>query len=241
VLDAALAAGQLPGVAVSDRLAIIGYSQGGHAALWAGQLAAEWTPDLDVVGTVSGAPVTELPVVLSSADSIPIADYLYLIIAGFEAAYPDEADPTLLLSPDGVAAVDAADAEGCAPRALSSTADMPPAGELVDDPGSVEPWATLLAANDPGRVATDTPILIVHSAADELVPARLSERLFERMCDLGQQVERRVEHRGEGHGTAGDGMYATGFAWIADRFAGEPATSTCPAARGDGEGRPGSP
>ena len=30
--------------------AIFGYSQGGHGALWAGQLAEEWAPDLDLVG-----------------------------------------------------------------------------------------------------------------------------------------------------------------------------------------------
>ena len=39
VLDAAKAAAQLPGADAGDQLAIWGHSQGGHAALWAAQLA----------------------------------------------------------------------------------------------------------------------------------------------------------------------------------------------------------
>ena len=82
VLDAARAAGQLPDADPGDRMAIFGYSQGGHGALWAGQLAAEWTPELDLVGTVAGAPATELPVIVRAAGSLPISGFLYMIIAG---------------------------------------------------------------------------------------------------------------------------------------------------------------
>jgi hypothetical protein len=61
VLDGALAARGLPDADAGDQLSIFGYSQGGHGALWAGQLAADWAPDYDLVGTVAGAPATELP------------------------------------------------------------------------------------------------------------------------------------------------------------------------------------
>ena len=51
VLDAATAAGQLPGADAGDQLAIWGHSQGGHAALWAAQLADRWAPEFELVGT----------------------------------------------------------------------------------------------------------------------------------------------------------------------------------------------
>src|SRR5690606_3738569 len=60
LLDAARAAGQLPDVEVDGRLVIAGYSQGGHAALWAREEAERWAPELELVGTLAGAPVTRL-------------------------------------------------------------------------------------------------------------------------------------------------------------------------------------
>ncbi|HEX6424458.1 MAG TPA: lipase family protein [Acidimicrobiales bacterium] len=226
VLDAALAAAQVPGAEVGDRFAVAGYSQGGHGALWAGQLAEEWAPDLELVGTFAGAPATELPLIFGAAESMPIVGFLYMIIAGFEAAYPDEADPSVVLTDAGLEALAEVD-DGCAGEVLPRLGALPREDLLRPGVGSVEPWATLAAENDPGRVVTDSPILIVHSAADDVVPAALSQILFDRMCGLGQQVERRVYDTGQGHGEAAPQAYVDGFDWIGDRFAGEPATSTC--------------
>ena len=227
VLDAALAAAQLPGADVGPRFAIAGYSQGGHGALWAGQLADEWVPGLDLVGTFAGAPASELPVIFTAAGSLPVAGFLYMIIAGFEAAYPGQADPSLLLTPAGIDVLDEVD-DGCVSDVVSRIAELPSDDLLKPGVGSIEPWATLAAENDPGRVATDTPILVVHSAADTVVPAALSELMVERMCGLGQQVERRVYDTGQDHGEAAPQAFVDGFDWIDARFAGEPATSTCP-------------
>ena len=65
MLDAGRAARQIPGVYVADTTAITGFSQGGHAALWATQLAAEWTPEQSIIGTVVGAPASD-PAALAS-------------------------------------------------------------------------------------------------------------------------------------------------------------------------------
>ncbi len=229
VLDAALAARELPDAQVGERFAVAGYSQGGHGALWAGQLAEEWAPDLELVGTFAGAPATELPVIFGAAGSTGIAGFLYMIIAGFADAYPDEADPALLLTPAGMDALDEVDT-GCVGDVVDRFATMDGAELLKPGIGSIEPWATLAEENDPGNEATDAPILIIHSAADDVVPAVLSEMLFTRMCGLGQQAERRVYDDGQGHGEAAVPAYIDAFAWIADRFADQPAASTCPEA-----------
>ena len=65
MLDAGRAARQIPGIYVAEPTAITGFSQGGHAALWAAQLAAEWTPEQQIIGTVVGAPASE-PAALAS-------------------------------------------------------------------------------------------------------------------------------------------------------------------------------
>jgi hypothetical protein len=93
----------------------------------------------------------------------------------------------------------------------------------------IEPWKTIVADDNPGEVATPDPILIVHSAADDLLPPVLSELLFNRLCRLHQVVERRVYDKGQDHGQAVPDAYQDGFEWLQARFAGEPAASTCPA------------
>ena len=226
VLDAARAVTQLPGADAGERMAIAGYSQGGHGALFAGELVADWTPELELVGTFAGAPATELPVIIGAGRSLPIPGFLYMIVAGFNAAYPDRADPALLLTETGVETLDNVDT-GCTGEVMASVAGVPSSDLVKPDPGSVEPWATLAAENNPGRVKTDSPVLIVHSSGDDVVPAALSEAAFTRMCEVGQQVERRVIDAG-GHGEAAPPAFIQGMDWIAERFAGEPATSTCP-------------
>ena len=116
VIDSVLAAGSLPDADQGDQLAIAGYSQGGHGALFAGEVAEEWAPDLDVIGTFAGAPATEVDVILRAAPRLPQAGFAYMIVAGIAAAHP-EADPGLFLTEEGVARLDAVD-EGCTQRHL---------------------------------------------------------------------------------------------------------------------------
>ncbi|MGH9210772.1 MAG: lipase family protein [Acidimicrobiales bacterium] len=225
VLDAAKAAMQLPEAEVGDRYAIIGYSQGGHGALWANELADEWGPDLDLVGAVAGAPATELPVIFAAGPAI--GGFFLSLVAGFDAAYP-EADPSLVLTDAGLETLDAVD-EGCIGDVFEAVAELGNEQLVRADHTSVEPWATLMEENNPGRVAVDSPVLILHSLADDTVPAGLSEQLLDRMCDVGQTVERRTYDRGQGHVAAAPDAFADGFAWIEGLMDGGAATSSCPA------------
>ena len=228
VLDAATAARSLPEADAGDQLAVFGYSQGGHGALWAGQLAPEWAPEYELVGTVAGAPATELPLIFGAAGRLRIAGFLYMIIAGFNDAYPD-APLSDVLTPAGEAELAAVD-QGCTGDVLGHFASLDATQLLVPDGAATGPWARLAEDNNPGNVKTDDPILVLHSAADETVPAALSAALFERMCGLGQVAERRVYDDGHGHVQAAPGAVVDGLAWIQQRFAGEEAVSTCPAA-----------
>lgn len=215
VVDAILAARQLPGAEPSDRLAVAGYSQGGHGALWAGQVAPAWAPELDLVGTFAGAPATEMGLVLGAAP----AGFAFLMIAGYGAAYP-EATASSILTPAGEAALGAVD-EGCTGDVFGAVAGTPRAELIRDGAAGAEPWKTLTTANDPGRVRAEAPVLIIHSEADTTVPIALSAILVQRMCGLGQEVERRVLPEGSHVGAAPE-AYLDGFTWLGDRFDGAP-------------------
>lgn len=227
VVDAVLAADALPGAERSDQVMIAGYSQGGHAALWANEVAGEWAPELDVVGTFAGAPATEIDVILGVAPTLPaVGGFVFMIVAGYEAAYP-EADPALFLTDAGVSRLDAVDT-GCTGDVFDAVS-APPAEELIRPDGAAsEPWAELAAANNPGQVAVDAPVLIIHSDGDQVVPVGLTATLEGRMCEGGQAVERRVVVGGGGHVEAAPAAYLDGLDWLEDLLAGGEPASSCP-------------
>ncbi|HEY8545870.1 MAG TPA: lipase family protein [Acidimicrobiales bacterium] len=226
VLDGIRAARQLPGAQAGDRLAIAGYSQGGHGALFAGQIAEDWAPELDHVGTFAGGPGTELDIIAQVVPGVAhLAGVFYLGIAGFDAAYP-EADLSLLLTPAGIEHLDVVD-RGCAGEVYAHYAGLDPNDLLVPGYSTVEPWASITRANNPGHVVTEAPVLVFHSTEDELIPAVLSELMVQRMCANGQVVERVATPAGT-HGAATGPAYQAAFDWFESRLSGEPPTSTCP-------------
>jgi hypothetical protein len=147
---------------------------------------------------VAGAPATELPVIVRAAGSLPISGFLYMIIAGFNDAYPDEAPLSAVLTAEGEARLSVVD-QACVGDVIDQFAGSDSSALLVPGGLTSGAWAALAEENDPGNVSTDAPVLIVHSAADNTVPAALSQLLADRMCDVGQVVERRVYDRGQSH------------------------------------------
>ena len=60
VLDSVRAARNLSNAHATDRFIVWGHSQGGHAALFSGELAADYAPELKLVGIAAAAPATNL-------------------------------------------------------------------------------------------------------------------------------------------------------------------------------------
>jgi acetyl esterase/lipase len=208
----------------NDTTVIWGHSQGGHAALFANQIAADWAPELDIVGTVAGAPPSQLPLIAAALRDSPYRFYLGMVAAGWAAAYPD-ADPSLVLSPLGLERLELVD-EGCSSELATAWNDDPYESLIAADPSEVEPWASLLVENDPGYVVGASPVLIIHGGSDEQIPVVSSELLLARMCGIGQVVERRV-YPDQSHAgvipTSLDDM----LEWIDARLAGTEAPTSC--------------
>ncbi len=221
-LDIVRAAGSLPGLELRDDVGIMGYSQGGHAALWTNQIAEEWAPELRVHGTVSGAPASEV-LDLMAPDALWDQGSTALLAAGMA-----KDDPTLdladLLTPEGIEFVDVM-AETCSPDP-AAVEDLVGAELLQARPDEAEPWRTVIESNIPGYHPAASPVLIIHGDADVNVPVDHSERLMARLCSSGVPTERRVV-AGADHIAGAIPTIADGTIWLLGRIAGTEPEPTC--------------
>jgi fermentation-respiration switch protein FrsA (DUF1100 family) len=224
-LDAVRAAKQLPDANAGDDTIVWGHSQGGHAALFANQLASTWTPELKLDGTVAGAPPSELLLIAGALKGGAFQGYLAMVAAGLNAAYP-EAKLDQVITPKGLALLHVVD-EGCTDKIFEVYNNLPYDEFAAGDPAVVEPWKSILEENDPGHVKTDSPILIIHGEADEQIPPIASELLTKRLCGLGQVIERRT-YPGMHHAEVIVPSFPDMLSWMKDRVAHKPAVRGCP-------------
>lgn len=182
VLDAARAARQLPNTGTSDRLALWGHSQGGHAALFAAELAAEYAPDLTLKAVATAAPATELGGLLNAdigdVSGVTIGSYAFdAYVSAYGTSTPG-AQLDTILTPAGVEATPKM-AELCLlgqNAALHAIAKPLIGGYVAHDPSTTEPWATLLDENTPSADALPVPLFVAQGATDTLVRPALTEK-----------------------------------------------------------------
>ncbi len=224
VLDIVRAARQIPGATVSNRFVTWGHSQGGHAALFAGELATTWAPELKLLGVVAGAPPSQLTNVGDSVATSPFRGYMFMVAAGLQAA-----DPTLnfndVITAKAQAILPVVDT-GCNSEVFAAFNKVPMDQLLVKDGLTRDPWKSALAANEPGKTKTNAPILIIHGDKDEQIPVETSAALKKKLCALGNSVERKI-YPGQDHGGAALASLFEVTAWLSLRAAGLAATNGC--------------
>jgi alpha-beta hydrolase superfamily lysophospholipase len=222
VLDIARAVQHLAAAHAGNRVVVDGHSQGGHAALFAGEVAPKYAPDLDVLGVSAGAPVTDVAAFLySSRATEGFKGFPVLAAAGYHAVYPD-APLAALFSPQAIEHVDVADKE-CDLNHYFAGADYP---ILVADPSTTSPWDDLFRQNTPGSTRSSIPILVWQGGKDPLVPATMTAEYVQRACALGDTVTEDV-YAGANHGSVLDAARTDVDRWIAARFAGTPVATAC--------------
>jgi dienelactone hydrolase len=221
VLDGIRAAGHLEGAHASDSVVLTGLSQGGHAALFAGEQASAYAPELHVRGVVAVAPASELERMVELADAGPLRGIAAVVADAYASAYPD-IDRAATLTPEARRWIVAAK------QACVGTPDVaaPKAATIQPGAASSAVWQSRLAENTPGRRATAAPILLVHGTADDQVPVELSQLLLARLCAHGERVDLRL-YPGAHHGDVVIPSLLGILQWIDSRFRGDQAPSSC--------------
>jgi hypothetical protein len=224
VLDIARAARKLRATRANDVVVAIGHSQGGHAALFAGEVASDYAPGLDVRGVAALAPVTDPTTLFAPVVGPDVRGFVPMVAEGIRAAFPT-ADVDAVLAPETAAELARADGSACLLATLASFAD-PAVPLLRTEPETVPSIAEALGRSTAGLTATDVPIAVFQGSADTIIPAATTAAYVARACALGDRVFARVDD-GIDHGgvlwSSADAL----LAWLDDRLAGDPAPSSC--------------
>jgi pimeloyl-ACP methyl ester carboxylesterase len=215
------AARQLPTAQAGSDYIVWGHSEGGQAALFAWNMAGTYgaREGIRMVGAVSVAPPSHLQDVYDHLSGSSNRVYDYMMLAGFNGAYGSRAAPLdAVLTSKGTALLSKLRTACLAP--VTAAVNAQPYTQLVKkSPFAVPAWRQLFSKNDPATFATANyvPLLIVHGAADEVIPASTSAQLAGHLCTLAANLERWV-YPDQNHGGV---LFASAVDmghWMENRF-----------------------
>ncbi|MEO7634615.1 MAG: lipase family protein [Sphingomicrobium sp.] len=228
VLDAVRAAGQIRGAAAGRRFAVWGESQGGHAALWTGQAARAYAPELTLVGVAAAAPPTDLAANFRGASDPSAKAFLTGLTA---YAWSNYYGLPLTIGRPATPGIITRMAQGCIagmgkPKLMTMIGIIALRRGLQGvDLAALQPWAGIAAANSPSPNFA-VPVMFAQTQADPLVAPAVTRAFAQRVCAAGTAVHW-VDLPGGDHPNTARDSAADTVNWLADRFAGHKAISDC--------------
>jgi acetyl esterase/lipase len=230
VLDSVRAAIALPRSGASNRFVVWGHSQGGHAALYTGELAKSYAPELKLLGVAAAAPATYL-IELFDADKSSAAgkELTAMAIWSWSNLYKDPASTLVEADAMKVYETMAHDCiESVADFVALEQAERPLEKEkfLKANPAKTQPWEDIMKRNSPGQKPAGAPVFLAQGTADTIVRPAITKQFGDVLCKQGAKVMF-VEMPGVTHTFAAKESVATALKWMDDRFRGAPAPSSC--------------
>ncbi|WP_207957454.1 lipase family protein [Streptomyces sp. YIM 98790] len=201
-----------------------GYSQGGGAAMWAGELQPAYAPELDLAGVIGGGvPADQVQVALGleGGDGFGLLAYALL---GMDNAYP-ELDLEPHLNDTGRAAFADMNARACTMELLLEHRGKRVTDYLTRSPLIDPPWLARIQENTLGTRPIAAPVFQYHATEDELVASPQARSLRDAYCAAGVELVWKTWQTGHialvYHGNA------EALAFMNDRLSGQPVPSTC--------------
>jgi uncharacterized membrane protein HdeD (DUF308 family)/alpha-beta hydrolase superfamily lysophospholipase len=202
-IDAIRAARQLDGLRLSHDTVVWGHSQGGHAALWTEPVAADYAPDLRILGTAALSPLTDplsMARELTQRDaSAELSIMVAWVLVPYAVMYPD------VNVEDYVATSGRAIVREMTQRCLSEpglfVSAITSLGVSADEPLypanlTGGPLGRRLAQNS-ATGPWESPLLIGWSVQDEVIPPELPQRFVEAACEAGADVRWVIYQHGD--------------------------------------------
>jgi len=229
VLDSVRAARNLSNAHATDRFIVWGHSQGGHAALFSGELAADYAPELKLVGIAAAAPATNL-VDLFKAQKGSIAgnSLTAMALLSWSKTYKLPLDSVLENGVD-------ASFEKVAGSCIQSISQMLKLLQLAKplkksflkaDPTTLPAWRDLMEKNSPGKTPPGVPVYLAQGTGDVTVDPNITVRFAKQLCASGSPVVMKLM-KGVSHSFAAEKSAYAAAAWMSDRFKNRPPPSDC--------------
>lgn len=215
----------------SRNWAAMGASQGGQAAWAAAEHADDYGQGLDFVGSAALAPAADLSPITDAGLDLAYTDaqkiFIPNLVAGLREVHPD-LDPADYMR--GGLAAGAEAFTSCGPTSMadkfSAATDIAPGDARIADEEALERLRGILIADALPAEPADGPLFVAYGDKDSIILSAWTTAALQRACAQGDVIE--IVRKPEG-GHTNLGVTDDAVAWIADRFAGQPAPDTCPA------------
>jgi hypothetical protein len=216
LIDAVRAAGRI--APLSRSWASAGYSLGGHAALFAGSLAASYAPELRHVGTIAIAPTTQwaLQFTATADPAAGVSPFLPYEGRSLAVTNPERFRAEDWFTPLGLEFVDLA-GEVCVEQMAAAVAGLTNADLLLDPAAAAVEFTALFADDEIPTTGYDRPVRLAHGTADAL-PAALTELTADQLAAAGVDVKY-VPVVDADHFSVLGAIAPQTVAWLAELFA----------------------
>jgi acetyl esterase/lipase len=209
-----------------ERTVVWGYSQGGHAALWAGSVGPRYAPDVNLMGVVALAPAADVRQVMKFMNPAEAAWENWSLTFAYSSFYPDVKLEEL---------IDSRALESVRRVAKLCAVDPAPIYEEIGKFGSSPPLADLtkgalgkrMEENNP-TAAIASPLLVAQGLSDSNVPPPVADGYVQGRCAAGQTLDYWL-FPGATHQSlvTGPALDRHVMDWTRDRFAGKAQPKGC--------------
>lgn len=231
LLDIFKAATGIPGVGftASAKAAIWGYSQGGQAAAFAGELKPSYAPNLNLIAVAQGGTPGDLFSTANYLNQRNGAAFLFSAIVGLREEYPTRVPYNLVMNPQGKIAFDELKGK-CIFRAMydyqnDDVQEYTTEGFTLENMLSLPGIESVLADQALGTKKVDVPMYQYHGQADQFIPLQQAINLKKAYCAKGTDVAFHL-YPGE-HIITQFQASAKVLEWLGDRFNGRATASSC--------------
>lgn len=232
VLDIVHASTQVPGSGISATAPTFlwGYSQGGQAVGWAGELVSSYAPSLKLGGVALGGTPGNLQPVGEFDNASNGSGFELASLIGLSTAYSSEFNLAAISNMAGLLAAERVKSE-CAVQLIGeflnqnlskySIGEKTPAQLEKEDPV----LERIIGEQQLGTKAIPAPVYHYHGLQDEFVPVEQDVALHQQWCSLGVSDDFQL-YPGD-HILTDPTAIPEVAKWIGERLAGRKSPSTC--------------
>lgn len=211
----------------STKWAAFGSSQGGQGAWAANELNAEYGQGLDLVGSVSLSPPTDMTPLIDDAEQGRLTEVqkqiMPLLAYGVEQVNPMLTSSELLPGVSDAIEPLLLECIGSNPSATAAVvSEVPLLGFTPENPDTTRAFRDVVAGFALPRTRATQQMMVIYGGKDDLVLPEWTKNAVRRACADGDSIVAVIQ---PGNGHAVDPSPAVSF--LADRFAGVSATDTC--------------